>query len=577
MSDSLQIERLTNRYRVPEQVGQPLPVPLIIEQLSTACEALWSGREGVWLIKKLQVRAAIAGEWSSDQSARSLATGIAQELCRTLEAGPNYDDVVYFESRAEYLSRFLVDCAAGRAVSDWKYREFDRWSGLSTSRALSEAILSEPETALSALAGLIPLELDAVLRQLSSQDSDAIAASIFGQRDFTSSDSDSLVGAYQFLSMAGRLVTNTSHLNLLLGVESFRITGKAPDLRLVRAVATLALALANIDRARLEDGARLLASGDTSAFIQRFISIAPASVAALDALGDLERDRLVGQLARALSRRETSTADALITNFGGAFLLAPFLEEFEWQTEGWPKCGSTDARDVVQWLTLVTSMGSSRGTSALDDPWMRYACGIHPDVTRAALATWSRRISRGQIRAFRQAWVESLLARRKVELKIVRVARAGRCYVASDDFRGIWLSISSRLIQQPAQLRLPAENDSMPDIRHNDPDPKIKADLLYLTPALGIASGLKRLLAEGAQSLVREFAWRLPGFSKSTIGYLAKNFLDIRARISKADEHILVQLEAPPLQFVLAQSGMNRKTFNLPATGDLPWILTDTR
>ena len=77
-----------------------------------------------------------------------------------------------------------------------------------------------------------------------------------------------------------------------------------------------------------------------------------------------------------------------------------------------------------------------------------------------------------------------------------------------------------------------------------------------------------------AQAIGRELAWRLPGFARSTLPYLAANFLAFEATVEVEQDRYVVAVGDPPLHLVLSLTGMNRRRFVLPATGTREWLLT---
>jgi hypothetical protein len=99
-------------------------------------------------------------------------------------------------------------------------------------------------------------------------------------------------------------------------------------------------------------------------------------------------------------------------------------------------------------------------------------------------------------------------------------------------------------------------------------------DLDYFSP---IASPEDRALCLIARALLRNFAWRLPGFAKSSLAHLWQNFLDLQARMQTFDDRRVVRLTAPPLHVVLAMTGLLTSTFHLPWLDSRPFCLFPER
>jgi len=66
-----------------------------------------------------------------------------------------------------------------------------------------------------------------------------------------------------------------------------------------------------------------------------------------------------------------------------------------------------------------------------------------------------------------------------------------------------------------------------------------------------------------SRALLRNFSWRLPGFSQSGLYYLHRNFLDVPASVQTHAAQRTVRLGQPPLHVVLSLSGMTRQRYCL--------------
>jgi hypothetical protein len=92
-----------------------------------------------------------------------------------------------------------------------------------------------------------------------------------------------------------------------------------------------------------------------------------------------------------------------------------------------------------------------------------------------------------------------------------------------------------------------------------------------------VAPSARDTLMLAAQALGRELAWRLPGFSRSTLPYLWENVLSFSAEVETEPERFVVHVGDPPLHLVLSLAGLNRLRFRLDTTGDREWVLTRQR
>jgi len=60
----------------------------------------------------------------------------------------------------------------------------------------------------------------------------------------------------------------------------------------------------------------------------------------------------------------------------------------------------------------------------------------------------------------------------------------------------------------------------------------------------------------------------------ASAAHLRRNVLDLDADVRPETDRIVVALGRPPLNLLLSLTGMNRRSFLLPATGARPWLLT---
>jgi hypothetical protein len=66
-----------------------------------------------------------------------------------------------------------------------------------------------------------------------------------------------------------------------------------------------------------------------------------------------------------------------------------------------------------------------------------------------------------------------------------------------------------------------------------------------------------------ANAILRNFAWRLPGFAWSSAEYLYRNFLDAEATIQANEDRWIVNHKHPPLHIVLAMTGADQDVYQI--------------
>ena len=182
------------------------------------------------------------------------------------------------------------------------------------------------------------------------------------------------------------------------------------------------------------------------------------------------------------------------------FLLLRLLDDL-------PFSGSLDCVLFRFWI-LLKCLGQPRAWGFFLDPVLRRQFGMDPDLSPATFATWQRSLSVADLRAFSKA-------------------------LSSGEFRrdnaGVLTEDDVRYMRSPKVLRA--------------------------SPAR------ERIVSTAAALLLRNFAWRLPGFSRSSFAHLFANFLDVQAAIEEQPVRCLVRLSHPPLGLVLNLAGMSRTFF----------------
>jgi len=281
------------------------------------------------------------------------------------------------------------------------------------------------------------------------------------------------------------------------------------------------------------------------------------------------------------------------------FLLLPFVEEFprEAATDAWPSLDGIDAWRLAQYLAVIGALGAQRNAAALLDPVLRLAFGVPSRLDASALSAWSRQIEPSAIRRSLRAILASLRRLGKVS-GAVTVAPMWDGVVAVDGERGLWLgtapaspgsirslvtALDEALGGSVAVTGSEAWIESCLEPGRLQPPPidlwalarlGEQARYVAIGAPFDLARPVRDLLMLASQALGRELAWRLPGFSHSSLPYLSTNILSFPATVVVEPERFVVHLGDPPLHVVLSLAGMNRTRFRLGATGDREWVLT---
>jgi hypothetical protein len=104
---------------------------------------------------------------------------------------------------------------------------------------------------------------------------------------------------------------------------------------------------------------------------------------------------------------------------------------------------------------------------------------------------------------------------------------------------------------------------------------KLPDDLAHLAlpKSWRLAPEFDFMLSVAAQSLMRSFAWRLPGFAHSNLPYLYGNFLDFSASLEDEPNRRVVRMGRPPLHLILNMTGIVRGTYRLNWLDERPFAL----
>jgi hypothetical protein len=518
------------------------------------------GDPSIWIIRQLNIETAINITGDPEHITRALTAQIAKNLGPTLH-DENQDNVRHFANRAAYLASFLSDLAFGTAWSQWYYQSFAGLNPLPLSAALRTAICDDIATGTETLGLLATAELQKVVQSLTAQDARQV-------------------------------------------LERLALEGPAGDESRCREA---------VLRATTKNDAALPKLGNEwQRTLYLFISVAQ------------EEKGLGGS-----SRGETPDARVLAhprsTAFGGIFLILPHLDELPLveATRDWPNADEAAAISLVRFLVLLKCCGRENSERAFYDPLLRDLLLIPPTLSPDVLRTWQS----GMTRAHLQNFLATLLEWQcscgaiggKEQLLTVSKLHGRPLLVLFDASRGLWLLVDRYLPHKlqatfeslrPRVAMLVEEEGvlysdpslisllqakfvglNIIDVSEHTMDPaeaemrgidailgrldKLPDELEFLTlPAsFKIARPLDLVLSIAAQHLLRGIAWRLPGFARSNLPYLSRNFLDFSASIEEDLARRIVRIGHPPLHLILNMTGMTRQSYRLSWLDERPFAL----
>jgi hypothetical protein len=572
--------------------------------------------QGVLLIRQLRVNLTVAAAWDADRIARVWAEQIACAVGLAMRDG----GVVRFADRAAFLARFLADVATGVAWGKWYYAGFHGLRPLSSSAALRTAICDDAELGLRALLVLSDGERRRVVEALSPRDARRLLGALpAGAMAEDGGGWDALRAAWDALPPHAPPAADEPRVALELYLRACAMSSahagprlRARALALVR-VARLLAAASPARAARLMEALRhdaparlYLAAHDDAETLRPLIG-APAGW--VEAASRMVAPARVAKRATAEKSATVEPLTVRSTPFGGFFLLLPFLDQLPLAeaVASWPAAGDTPPAAALRLLLLSKALGSARSARVFWDPLARDLAGVAPSLTPPAIRSWLARVPRRAFARCVRTLAEAACAERRaagdllalVGAHLPRAPAALLLHAPSGDW--LWASGYSRrrpslvtgramawMQEQglvPARvvadaelgpvLRAPAsgvevlgfDDDEVARLAVEDVRvgavlarrSTLGSELAYLgarEPRLPRAADLA--LSVAAQRMLRAFAARLPGFHASGLPYLFANFLDVAARVEVEPARWVVQLSRPPLQFVLALSGVAR-------------------
>jgi hypothetical protein len=510
--------------------------------------------DDIWLVRELTVDSVAVPHWPPEAVAARLAGNISAALLKLFEGGGDGINCLHFPSRPAYLARFLVEAARGTAKSAWYFKEFQSMTLTTGGQALCGCTLSEPDNVRLAIQSLLPSEQDLVIRNTSASEAKRFLEILAAIEPRSRASIHPVLLVLESLAEAGELNRYQDNLALKLyfsAVSSQRQTSFPLAYAVQEIAETVRIFLqcpqpAKAIRAWQNQNWKSLREEVGEAGVGKLVGFLP--------LASEDRARLIKIIHPEPS--EVSQTNAW-TPFGASFLLLPLLDRFEWTrpTATWPDLGKHCPTQILQFLTVVGALGAIRADRTFNDPVLRECLAIDAKLTLREIRQWSEELASEVMESYLPAWIAGLTGTHDIDHSNSLRGISAKGDMAVDRTRGIWLGRSAPPTSQGEDQNITADEFAIGlfDFIGNDS----LAEILLLT----------------SQALLRDFTWRLPGFSSSSLAFIHENFFAFSATMLREQSRNLVFLSSPPLNIVLSLSGLNRKRFRLPYGGDLEWIL----
>lgn len=497
----------------------------------------------------------IAGLW---------ADKIKKTLIRVLATTP-LSGAVVFANASCYLASAILDIARGCARQRWYYRAFNGLWALPASAALRTAILDDIESGRAALARLSGSELAEICSALGANEASRVFSALFPAPSVSRLDTGAAAAFVAAISPGHRLLWDgggagaEQQLLLALLAQGSGCVPREGDVAACAQCFSLLLVLRErypqrapaLFQSLMEHNAGLLKS-----------ELSPGEIAGLAPLirAKPEVIRALVQPLSPDSEQYSVPAGAplrLATGFGNALLLLPHIYQLPLENLGdRPGPGKHQAWPLVRWLVLCCCQGGDRFHAAARDPLVRDFCGIAPGMVLPDALAWLDQQCTGGLTASLFAELERDVA--PDGMYSVAWLRGDRSvHIRGQSRKGCWTRLEMAALGSGAAV-LPLASNSQRQQAMAD------FDSLWPGGKIPLHDCTRALLIVLAQSVLKSFAWRLPGFANSSVSYLLRNFLGMSASLVVEDGHIDAYLSRVPMAVILNMAGINRGTLYLP-------------
>jgi hypothetical protein len=594
--DSLQIGRLRLEYTFarghPDAPGERARLNRILESATTGTlrrllSAWFDGQPGLCFIRRFEFDVSLDAGLPPDRIAARWTAQLAKTLLKRVSSRAATDDIIWFADAVTYRSRFLADLAKGIAWNAWYYRPFCGLKPLPASAALRTAILDEPSEGLHALLQLDRADRARVVNALTPGDSHRVVQGL-GQGGDNSASIGDIVDALNNHSPIPVLVSDEPWpgvLNLyLIVLETAPSSAGSTLLDLCTATIFVQQCLTALPTRIIEE-LRMAIRGGNTAELCRIVEKQQAS-RMLPILSQPSEQRNALLTAIVENTHHPSTAghctdeEVRYTPFGGLFLLLPQLQEMpiEAALRTWPELETAGKAAAFRLLLLALTQGKERMLMALRDPVSRDLCGVPRALTAADLVAWLNTVKPKQQQTFLRIMADWRLSRGVAdEVRHAHMAYGRRQLgIAFEPDRGCWLFLGGcqpnrmeawlnhlrKIVPGAVSIRQAQTFDRA--LHASD------LDYLALPDAFKLQFPMRMLLATVAQGVMKQFAYRLPGFARSSSPYLRQNFLAMSAALRPEPARWVVELSRVPLNVVLNMTGMTRARFHLQPFDERP-------
>ena len=566
----LHIRKFSLEYRGEgsdaERVGKKLESLVqdgLSDNLQECLRPLDQSRDLVVFIKKIELEFDLDLALSNTQILDFWARSLQNSLLKNIRDSGN-SKVAVFASQQSYHAQFIRDLLGGRFGSQWYYQKFEGLRALPLSAALRTLLIHYPLVA-PALDGFTRTELATLCTALSANDckilcehfgltSDASATvktsvslkkvavdlvAMFDEVNVSDLPQARLLCYLEMRNDDARLSAVQKILPLIYTLKQWRDRLSSPQF------SRLLLSLVNKERCEL---LKLSGRSGVENLLYAFRYASP----------DL-REILAAFAPRAPVGSRFAPAATRFSYFGNALFLLAHLTQIplrQW-TEHWPEFRGLRAEVMLRHLALSLCQGPERFAAAFKDPVLQSLAGVPVSsmpLCMADICDWLRALKPEDSEKLGEAYRGWMCE--QVEDTVDLNCRVGDrvCAMSVEQKKNICLCFEYRSTETDFSVDSDSTADSIAvsDMRFflgNDDIvlPENIAPLIYML----------------SQYALRSFAYRLPGFSQSSLLYLLRNFLGMSLTLVEEEERFVAHLSRVPMSIILNMTGINRGSLRL--------------
>lgn len=609
------------RHRVADLAEQHL-----FQALQVALDRIFpEADQSLCFIQRLNCAVDVNIGWEPGVLTHHFSARLGQQLIAQLHSLESDPTVIRFKSPADYLAAFLMDLTQGQAWTRWYYKRFDGLRVLPLSAAIRTALCNHRADALPALHQLAPMVLRQILSHLTEGDSAKIVEAL--AEEGAQGDGDAACEAVEatlsrLTGMAIRALPPQAGA-LWLYLETTRRDAASGGCAARDVARSISRCVHYSGHASAVDRNRLFQSlekGELGTLNARALAAIAEWLLPLLQRPEPWRRRLLDTLRGDGHGEERPNAEpgaSCVTLFGGIFYLLPlFLDvPFDEQIGAWSTIDRVTSWSVLRWLLIAKLYGRHQALAVARDPLVQALVGLPPYVvSRSFLATWQRHLVLSDLEQCARSMAlrghPSYDATSRVWILTREETESGSMAVLLDAERGVWLwaipdrvkdgrGVMQKLRQtcdewpaarptivcapyyydRIAALQPPWHVLKMGSGQEGEADERKRLcgpvaaqletlgrelDQFSLPPEFGLSRARDRALTVVAQTVLRAFASKLPGFAWSSGPFLRDNVFACTATVEEEPERYVVQLSPSPLQLLLNLTGLSRAQFSLP-------------